>query len=176
MLMTTRKLFICVSPGVDRSRVRVACPACIAVVLIGVAGLSANARDVLPGPIEADVLRVVDGDTFEVEADIWPGQKINTMVRLEAVDTPELRGRCSEEKALAQKARAAPGPCSTVRWCVFSTSGSASTPIAWSPVWRWPTAGTWVRSCSPKVWPGPWKAEPVAPGASEPPHPYRARF
>ncbi|WP_029010504.1 thermonuclease family protein [Azospirillum halopraeferens] len=59
----------------------------------------------LPGPIAADVLEVVDGDTLAVRATIWLGQRVETRVRIDGIDTPELRGRCAEEKRLAQSAR-----------------------------------------------------------------------
>lgn len=65
----------------------------------------AVAPDTLPGPIPARVVRVVDGDTVEVEAQIWLGQTVQTHVRLRGVDTPELRGRCAEERNKAQAAR-----------------------------------------------------------------------
>lgn len=61
--------------------------------------------DTLPGPIPARVIRVVDGDTVEVEAQIWLGQTVQTAVRLRGVDTPELRGKCADERVKAQAAR-----------------------------------------------------------------------
>jgi micrococcal nuclease len=66
----------------------------------------AYAAEVLPGPIPAEVVRVVDGDTLEVRARIWLGQDMTVRVRLAGVNTPEKRSRCEEEKALAEKARA----------------------------------------------------------------------
>ena len=66
----------------------------------------ASADGVLPGPIPADVVRVVDGDTVAVLARIWPGQTVETHVRLAGIDTPELRGSgCPAERALAEAAR-----------------------------------------------------------------------
>ena len=72
-----------------------------AVAVLGVA----VAPDTLPGPIPAKVVRVVDGDTVEVEARIWLGQTVQTAVRLRGVDTPELRGKCADERQKAQAAR-----------------------------------------------------------------------
>lgn len=63
------------------------------------------AADRLPGPVLADVVRVVDGDTIEVDATIWIGQRLRTMVRIAGIDTPELRGGCDTEKAEAVRAR-----------------------------------------------------------------------
>ncbi len=56
-------------------------------------------------PVE--VLRVVDGDTFEARVRVWPAIEIATKVRLRNIDAPEMRGRCGEEQAMAQAARAA---------------------------------------------------------------------
>ncbi len=61
-------------------------------------------EDVLSGPVAADVIDVVDGDTLTVRAQIWLGQQLETRVRLAGVDTPELRARCSQELALAGQA------------------------------------------------------------------------
>ncbi len=62
-------------------------------------------RHVLPGPIEAEVIRVQDGDTLLVRARIWVGQDIVVHARIAGIDTPELRGRCARERRLAQRAR-----------------------------------------------------------------------
>ncbi|MCB9947037.1 MAG: thermonuclease family protein [Rhodospirillaceae bacterium] len=72
---------------------------------IAVAGLPIHGEDRLAGPVEADVTGVIDGDTLAVRAHIWLDQRVETRVRLAGVDTPELRGRCAEELALAALAR-----------------------------------------------------------------------
>lgn len=60
----------------------------------------------LPGPIPAEVIRVIDGDTIEVRAHIWPGHSVETRVRVAGIDTPELRRPdCEEERRLAYQAR-----------------------------------------------------------------------
>ncbi len=64
-----------------------------------------EAREVLPGPILAQVISIYDGDTITVRARIWLGQAVETQVRLDGIDTPELKGKCKGEKKLAQKAR-----------------------------------------------------------------------
>src|SRR5262245_37992575 len=56
-------------------------------------------------PVE--VVRVLDGDTFEARVNVWPGIDITTKVRLRGIDAPELRARCAEEQAKAQAARSA---------------------------------------------------------------------
>jgi endonuclease YncB( thermonuclease family) len=55
----------------------------------------------------ADVLRVIDGDTFEARVRIWSGFEITTRVRLRAIDAPELHARCAGEYLKAEAARAA---------------------------------------------------------------------
>lgn len=49
---------------------------------------------------------VIDGDSFKVDIDSWPeivGKGIT--VRIGGIDTPEMRGKCDEEKLLARKAK-----------------------------------------------------------------------
>ena len=72
--------------------------------LLAVAGSAA--ADELPGPVPAEVLRVIDGDTLVVRARIWLGQDVRTRVRIAGIDAPELSGRCPGERALAVRARA----------------------------------------------------------------------
>ncbi len=62
--------------------------------------------DVVPGPVPALVIEVVDGDTIAVRARIWVGQDVETRVRLSGVDAPEFNGRCGRERELAAHARA----------------------------------------------------------------------
>jgi endonuclease YncB( thermonuclease family) len=58
------------------------------------------------GSHPADVLRVLDGDTFEARVRVWPGIEITTKVRLRGIDAPELGGaRCPEERTKAEAAR-----------------------------------------------------------------------
>ena len=58
----------------------------------------------IPGPIHAEVLRVVDGDTMKVRALIWLDQAIETSIRVDGIDTPERRSKCNREKQLAEVA------------------------------------------------------------------------
>ena len=73
--------------------------------LVVAGAFAARATDVLAGPIPARVIEVVDGDTMTVEARIWLGQRVTTRVRLAGIDTPEMRGDCDAETALADRAR-----------------------------------------------------------------------
>jgi len=79
--------------------------AVLTAVLLSVSSAPVAARERLPGPVLADVVKVRDGDTLEVRARIWLGQVIGTKVRLAGVDTPELRGRCRRERHMAEAAR-----------------------------------------------------------------------
>ena len=53
----------------------------------------------------AEVIRVLDGDTFEARVRIWPGMDVTTRVRLRGIDAPEMRARCENERAKALAAR-----------------------------------------------------------------------
>ena len=58
-------------------------------------------------PVEADVLAVIDGDTFLAEAHVWPGQSVRINVRVRGIDAPEMHSRCPAEQRSALRARAA---------------------------------------------------------------------
>jgi endonuclease YncB( thermonuclease family) len=53
----------------------------------------------------AEVLRVLDGDTFEAKVKIWPGMEMTTRVRLRGIDAPEMSARCDGERVKAVAAR-----------------------------------------------------------------------
>lgn len=59
------------------------------------------------GPVEANVLKVLDGDTFLAEAHIWPGHSVRVNVRIRGIDTPEMRSKCVSERDAALRAQAA---------------------------------------------------------------------
>ncbi len=109
-------------PTSQRSGVLLLAAACFA------AGLSAGAlllpstasnphvarQSVQPTPIEpirsgypADVIRVIDGDTFEARVRVWPGMDVTTKVRLRGIDAAELHARCDAERTKALAARCA---------------------------------------------------------------------
>ena len=60
-----------------------------------------------PARLPAEVLRVVDGDTFEARVHVWPGLDITTKVRLRGIDAPELKAMCPQERVQAEAAREA---------------------------------------------------------------------
>ncbi len=69
-------------------------------------GPVAPAEGVLAGPVAAEVVAVVDGDTLDVRARVWLGQQVSVRVRIDGIDAPELRGRCTAERTAATAARA----------------------------------------------------------------------
>lgn len=63
------------------------------------------ATNLIIGPVLATAIAWYDGDTVKVEAYPWPDVTIKTSVRVDGVDTPELRGKCQSEKDAARTAR-----------------------------------------------------------------------
>ena len=55
----------------------------------------------------AEVVRIIDGDTFEARVRVWPGLDVDTKVRLRGIDAAELHARCGDELIKAEAARAA---------------------------------------------------------------------
>jgi endonuclease YncB( thermonuclease family) len=53
----------------------------------------------------AEVVRVLDGDTFEARVHLWPGLDVTTRVRLRGIDAPEMKARCGDERVRAEAAR-----------------------------------------------------------------------
>ena len=59
----------------------------------------------ITGAYAAELVRVVDGDTFEARVHLWPGLDVTTKVRLRGIDAPEMKARCAEERTRAEAAR-----------------------------------------------------------------------
>jgi endonuclease YncB( thermonuclease family) len=76
-----------------------------AVALLAAAANPAQG-ETLAGPVAADVIRVVDGDTLALRARIWIGLDLVVNARIRGIDTPEMNGKCDREKAAAVAARA----------------------------------------------------------------------
>lgn len=57
----------------------------------------------IQGPVVADVLEVVDGDTLRVRAHIWLAQTIETRVRIAGIDAPELSSPCARAQGEAAR-------------------------------------------------------------------------
>ncbi len=58
------------------------------------------------GSYDAEVVRIIDGDTIVVVANIWPRMSTYVHVRLRGIDTPEYRGAAICEKQLSKQATA----------------------------------------------------------------------
>jgi len=80
--------------------------AVLVTLIVGGASGASGAGERLAGPLPAQVVSVLDGDTLEVRVHIWLGQDIRTRVRLAGIDAPEIKGKCARERDLAQRARA----------------------------------------------------------------------
>lgn len=92
------------------------CLLAIAVFSVILVSRQAAAADL--GPVNADVLRVLDGDTVEVRAAIWLDQSLVTKVRLAGVDAPD-RDCPAERERTAERVRGLLGPntvLSSIQW------------------------------------------------------------
>jgi endonuclease YncB( thermonuclease family) len=69
--------------------------------------LPVSAAAPIRGAYAAELLRVIDGDTFEARVQVWPGLAVTTKVRLRGIDAPEMYARCAEERTKGEAARAA---------------------------------------------------------------------
>jgi len=58
------------------------------------------------------LLDVIDGDTVELEVELGFHARLTVRVRLEGIDTPELRGKTTDERRGAQDAQAL-----VAQWC-----------------------------------------------------------
>ena len=54
-----------------------------------------------------DVVRTIDGDTFEARVHVSPDLNLTTRVRLRGIDAPELKAACPQELLMAEAATAA---------------------------------------------------------------------
>jgi len=89
-------------------RLRLAAPHSFrAATMLFLAWTPPAASETFRGPVEADVLAVIDGDTFLADAHVWPGQSVRVNVRVRGIDTPEMKGRCPAERRAAMRARRA---------------------------------------------------------------------
>jgi len=79
----------------------------IITAIILIISIPVQAAETMPGPYEATPYSVYDGDTFRAHVRIWLGQTVSTPIRIDGIDTPEKRGKCEYEKALALEAKAA---------------------------------------------------------------------
>ena len=78
----------------------------LAVLLICAMPLVALAEKTYGSVTIAEVTSIYDGDTFRANIPDYPpiiGQHMG--IRINGVDTPEMRGKCEQEKVLARKAK-----------------------------------------------------------------------
>ncbi|MFA7092691.1 MAG: thermonuclease family protein [Arcobacteraceae bacterium] len=67
---------------------------------------SALSKETYGSVVVSKVVSIYDGDTFKVNIEGYPaivGEKMS--VRVNGIDTPEIRGKCAQEKELAHKAK-----------------------------------------------------------------------
>ena len=76
-------------------------------VLVGAPAAEATAREEISGPVAAEILRVIDGDTILVEARPWPQQRVEVYVRIRGIDAPELKSKCNSVRQAGGDARQA---------------------------------------------------------------------
>lgn len=76
--------------------------ATVAAILL--AAVTAGAAERIEGPLSADVVRVIDGDTLLVRAKVWLGTEVTVSVRIRGIDAPEKRSACTEERRAADRA------------------------------------------------------------------------
>jgi len=61
--------------------------------------------ETLAGPYPAEVLRVLDGDSFEARVHIWLDQDVTVIVRLRGIDAAELDAPCAPARLKAVLAK-----------------------------------------------------------------------
>src|SRR5436190_963859 len=73
------------------------------------ASLAAGGHDryYIEGPVEAELISIIDGDTLLVAAKPWPQQTISVSVRIRGVDAPEMKSKCPALRARAVAAKEA---------------------------------------------------------------------
>lgn len=83
--------------------------AVVVLVLVGLALAEQALSREIRYEYAAEVVRIVDGDTYVMKLHIYPGAALKQHVRLDEWDTPERRGKCPREKQLAADAAIAAG-------------------------------------------------------------------
>lgn len=64
-------------------------------------------RRTIDGPVEAELLSVIDGDTILVNAQPWPQHTIAVLVRIRGIDAPEMKSKCETSRRAALRAKQA---------------------------------------------------------------------
>lgn len=66
---------------------------------------TAEAAETFRGPVDATVVKILDGDTFLADALVWPGHSVRVNIRIRGIDAPEMKARCDGEREAALRAR-----------------------------------------------------------------------
>lgn len=76
--------------------------------LVGASHASESGKRIeIAGPVTAEIIRVIDGDTILVAAKPWPQQTMEVYVRLRGIDAPELKSACATTRDAGRQARSA---------------------------------------------------------------------
>ena len=88
---------------------RTACNLCALLIAPAVTALASEHgnRVEITGPVSAEIIRVIDGDTILVAAKPWPQQTMEVYVRLRGIDAPELKSSCAATRDAGEQAREA---------------------------------------------------------------------
>lgn len=79
---------------------------CAALLLLAAPSAAASPRqEILSGPMRGQVLGILDGDTLSVRLRVWIGQEVETSVRIDGIDAPEIHGKCERERRMAEAAK-----------------------------------------------------------------------
>jgi micrococcal nuclease len=70
-----------------------------------IASERSNLRAPIDGPVDAELISVVDGDTLLVEARPWPQHRVTVLVRIRGIDAPELKAKCEIARRAAARAK-----------------------------------------------------------------------
>ncbi|WEZ81938.1 thermonuclease family protein [Rhizobium sp. 32-5/1] len=76
-------------------------------LFIGVPAQAYDRTAIVDGPVRAQIIRVIDGDTLLVAAKPWPQQTMEVYVRLRGIDAPEMKSDCASTRVAGEQAQAA---------------------------------------------------------------------
>ena len=80
-------------------------------------------RNRIAGPVEAELISVIDGDTLLVNAKPWPQHTIAVLVRIRGIDAPEMKSKCETSRHAAERAKAVLTNLATGRIRLTNISG-----------------------------------------------------
>ena len=76
------------------------------ILIFALCFFTANAKENYNGIVIDEVTSIYDGDTFRANIRGYPSIVGERMpIRINGIDTPEMRGKCTKEKTLARKAK-----------------------------------------------------------------------